>query len=618
MADRLRKQPVISYTPAIPGVVGRPAYCYLEYRQVPVAYGQPGTVVYNLPPVDTYEGTDPSAYLSGGYGTQQPISGYLGQLKTKYVTVQVQVCVPAIAERPPVMASQSVDNKTGWNAGARSKDWLPHDARFAFRISPTAVGAIAGFSDGAPLRTYNHVSHGFLATRGEVSIIESGTVVFETSVDLAPAPLLSVTRRLGVVTYEADGVAVYTSKKGSAGPVYGEATLHTVGDFVEDPTLEPLVVGGTILGYVRPVFLASNYAMQEVNSTLPVPTFSAVGRQAVVLSGRLPAPQAVIWDREYQLIDAQQPKIQFVAKSSGPALGAAILGGRVPPPMLSGLSIAGEKGDLLGNVPVIRGLISDRPYAEMGGTWPSRYTMGVWENFDAPDEAGDTDLVITRDFVLADFPLVVVALDSLDVSSEATFVLVADVEAYDYLALSDSLSLSGVLDVLVNSALAVGDAVDVNRRVGIQYAVNILTGALTEYAGYNFEHFARCAGETYAGKPDGLYVLRGGVDDGEAISASVDFGTTDWGNSSLKRFETAYVGINTDGQVFLRITAESGRERTYAVRGESDMRKSTLAKGLRARQWSVKLDLVDATEGLVDLIELRVGVTKRRIGGRRT
>jgi hypothetical protein len=80
----------------------------------------------------------------------------------------------------------------------------------------------------------------------------------------------------------------------------------------------------------------------------------------------------------------------------------------------------------------------------------------------------------------------------------------------------------------------------------------------------------------------------------------------------VKRLDTAYLGVRTDGQVFVRVVADDGRERIYRAAGQANVRRSNLGKGVAGRYWNLKLELVDASFCEVDSIELSVGATIRR------
>ncbi|MFM9458754.1 hypothetical protein, partial [Streptomyces europaeiscabiei] len=79
-------------------------------------------------------------------------------------------------------------------------------------------------------------------------------------------------------------------------------------------------------------------------------------------------------------------------------------------------------------------------------------------------------------------------------------------------------------------------------------------------------------------------------------------GTMDFGTNQQKRMAMAYVGVRTDGEVYLRFSTD-GIDRVYRIMTRGDIGRAVLAKGVSARQWNVQLELVDATYATVDSME---------------
>lgn len=631
MANRLRKRSELLIVPGIQAVPGQAAYCVVSDELVPVTITTQETVavypVYQYPPNNNQPipGTPVQGNIALTGYPQVPSGqayGVVSKSYTKYKVVPVQTCYPAV-EGTAGRAGGSTENQhLGWTSGARSVDYLVEDGQFDFKVIPTPVGVICGFSDGAPERTYDHVSFGFLATSDTVGIVESGVVVltlasFPTSrTFLAQSPLFSVRRVRGVVTYWVNGAQVYTSKSRSTGLVYGESTLYAAGDYVENPVLEAVAGGaggGTfrLTGYSADV--SNNYAggffrlVGEAN-----------GHENQYAGGRLPPLSLVAYDAVYAVMTGSVPALTGAAVDTGPAPTTNVAGGTTAPMIGSSLLLVGEIGQVGQTARALFGVAADYPYSFGGGAWPtSGFTSGGYEDLDPPGFVYFPETTYVSDFWLVDSPYVLVAMDTVGFADYATVLLLADAEAMDYVGLASTQSIGGTLSLLAKSGVAVTDQANGGNRTAIQYAVNIVTGALTEYAGYDFTHFARVDGQTYACRPDGLYRLEGQTDDGESIDAMVDMGIEDWNDPHLKTVDQVYLGVTTDGQVFLRVTADEGRERTYRVKGEGNMKRSRLNGKISARQWGLKLELVDATFASVDMVQFLVDVSNRRISGRR-
>lgn len=202
-------------------------------------------------------------------------------------------------------------------------------------------------------------------------------------------------------------------------------------------------------------------------------------------------------------------------------------------------------------------------------------------------------------------------VEQIEVGVEYAARLLKRAAYWEFCAVSQYLTLDGELRARYTEGLRVSDAADFGRRDPLQYAVNVATGALTSYQGFDFSSFARIGGQLYGAKADGIYLIAGEGDDGAPISAWIDFGDDDMDESYVKQIDVAWLGLGTDAQCFLRVTADSGRERIYRVQGAST-RRAKLKSGVRGRTWRVVLELVDASYAKLDFVELNVGLTQRR------
>ena len=630
MANRLTKLATIISIPAVPAIAGRAAYCYTEQRVVETVYGAPnkgsskGSSNSGSSAVKVTQSSDPNAFLTGGYSLNLPTasgggSANVAGFKGKNKVVTVKTCLPAVAGRPGTPASQSVDTHAGWNAGGRSIEGLDGNVSFRFALPKSPTGIICGISDGAPIRSYSHVGFGFLVRQNEVSIIESGAIVAVlTGITLSSQPAFEVRRVNSVVSYFVDDTLKYESAGRSAGVVYAEATLYSAGDYVDSPVFS--VYSYAEAGGYLPRFIGTISDSDDTiaGGLLPRMTLNISAGPTVTAGGRLPSFRVMASDYDYSEAGGRLPRLEMVAEVDSTVIDSSLGGGRVPPPVGSSLLLVGTLASVDAVCPSMACMIADYDYSEAGGVWPrSGYSSGVWENFDAPDEIDDGDLLLVGDACLIDAPFLIVAMDGLEVGGSAELILLADIEAMDFLGLSSQDSISGVIELLASSGLVVNDDVNSRSRTAIQYAVNAMTGAITTYEGYGFTHFTWCDGQAYGCRPDGLYRLEGDTDDGKVINAVIDLGQRDFGSNHLKRLDAAYIGVTTDGDVVLRMTGDDGEPREYRVCGGESVRRARLAKGLSARFWSMQLEITSATRASIDSVELMVGVSQRKSMGRR-
>jgi hypothetical protein len=202
---------------------------------------------------------------------------------------------------------------------------------------------------------------------------------------------------------------------------------------------------------------------------------------------------------------------------------------------------------------------------------------------------------------------------------------VAVLEAvFSNLLLTTSAKASGTIAQAINSVLALGtdlsgvsivDGERITAADPLEYGVNMASGALTRYEGFGFTGYARCDQQLYGAKADGVYRIRHGDDDGAAITVVIDFGETLFGASNLKSIESVYLGASTDGALFVNLIAD-GASYTYEAVSKGGNARAKPGKGLEGRVWSVALKVTDATHLDLDMVELKLGASERRMKGR--
>lgn len=518
---------------------------------------------------------------------------------------------PYVPAAPAVVLTRGAN---AWDGGARSIEPQLGDLNFAFTFPPGPLGVICGLANGAKVRAYDHVAYGFIAQKGQpLSIIESGRIIMALAwVDLLTKPRLSVRRTSGTVSYLVDGEVQYTSQRETRDVVYAEAALYSVADYVDDPVFEPLSNGG-VSGRVPPplgTIGAGSYAY--VDGFVPIPQLSALASERFGVSGLLPIPTPTIYDAPYAVVGGRIPAPRGSARGAGELIGVASVGGVVPGISARMRVLEGFVATVDAILPRPIGLISESDLAQVLGSVPAPRIMGSFEMMDTPTRINANDPVVLGDYAIIDYPLMIATLDGVGVVSTLELTLVAQASVMDALNIGDSVAMSGSLFASLFESLHIVTDIGSARRTGTEYAVNITSGALSEYQGFGFTQYARVGQQLWGCRPDGLYRLGGDV----AMDALVDFGTIDLGNQNLKRLSTAFIGVRTDGQVFLRVTTD-GVERVYSAVGRDDMRKVQLARGVSARNWSMQLQVTDASYASLDSVEFEIGISQRKTGGRR-
>lgn len=527
----------------------------------------------------------------------------------------VTTCFPAVAGAPGVPARLDFSASIGWNGGARSVKPMPADGYFECRIPQEPSGIVIGLSDGSFNHSYGHASHAVVVRTTSMAPLSHG-VELASAVPLVRGAVVRLERRSGVISAFVDGEHFHTFAVPARGQLYADVTLYGLSDFVADAKFEDFYA--RVEGVVpAPVGKLGDTSYAGVDGQVPAMTLSALSRMIGGVEGIVPAPVGVMSEGSYCGISGRTPVAQLSARS-GPveAVQTGVLG-LVPSMTLFSLALTGTVAGVNGWALAPVGRIAEGSYAGVDSTWGGHYALTSWGPY-LPDYMHDGgDLLFAADFSYMTSAVLFIAYDGLDIGDSIDLVMLVSMEAYDYLGIGDKSTLGGVIQFLAMERVAISSTARSAQQEALQYAVNVLTGALTTYRNFGFTQFARVGGETYAAKPDGLYRLREGDDNGETMTAMIDFGSSDYGTAQGKRISSVYAGVTTDGEVYVRVTPDDGQEVVYRAVGQAPELRAPVAKGMKARHWRLRLELTDATYGDLDNVEIELGVSQRRLSPRR-
>jgi hypothetical protein len=197
----------------------------------------------------------------------------------------------------------------------------------------------------------------------------------------------------------------------------------------------------------------------------------------------------------------------------------------------------------------------------------------------------------------------------LDVSGDMSVTIALNASMESALNLSDDMTLAQILEAVINDGLTLGDGQAPEAAAYKQYVYNLLSGAASRFDGFDFKGFSHFNGETYAYNTTGVHRVVNTPAD--PIAAMVDLGVSTFGVSSMKHVETAYIGLATDGEVFLKLVAD-GRDKTYRVVQRFPTMRAHTGRGVVGREWGVQLQLLDATSADLDDIEFVLASSGRR------
>jgi hypothetical protein len=102
---------------------------------------------------------------------------------------------------------------------------------------------------------------------------------------------------------------------------------------------------------------------------------------------------------------------------------------------------------------------------------------------------------------------------------------------------------------------------------------NIKGERLTQASGLPFNSGCRAVGHTLVAGPEGIYSLSGNTDDGAEISAAFATCRSDFGIKNTKRIRKLFFGMQTGGNLTVRIVADENSERTFIVTAPSTINR---------------------------------------------
>jgi hypothetical protein len=234
--------------------------------------------------------------------------------------------------------------------------------------------------------------------------------------------------------------------------------------------------------------------------------------------------------------------------------------------------------------------------------------FGDWFLYETFEVCGITDRYSGDNILHATLPA------TLTNTFEITSWLITDDAQFDQtLTVAEAWSISQILYALIEDGFTISNRMPEQEMDLIQYAVNAATGALSTYRDFGFTSFYRVGADTYAIKPGGLYKLEYGADDdGTPFSAHIDFGDSDFGTAARKNLDSLYLGMNNSSEVFARLTTDNGDDNYYTVTQTTPTARVIAGRGVSARRWGLRLDIIDAGEFELDNVEFSVGVATNR------
>jgi hypothetical protein len=143
------------------------------------------------------------------------------------------------------------------------------------------------------------------------------------------------------------------------------------------------------------------------------------------------------------------------------------------------------------------------------------------------------------------------------------------------------------------------------------WAVNTRTLGHSTYTNFPFTSLFRFAGNYYGCAADGIYLLEGDDDQGTAIAASTLHGISELGTEHLKRVDSAYLNVRSDGDLKVTFKVDETEERIYSVADPGDGLHTVRCKfgrGLDGRNW--QFGVRNASGSRFTLSQMQVSTVK--------
>ncbi|WP_439885651.1 hypothetical protein ACTACK_10585 [Pseudomonas syringae] len=609
MAHRLVKQAVELYVPAVQEVLASPARSEVIYSRESVLKWTSEYKIVNL--------TYPTRFGS----VTIPTRIYDGKPYYAEEIIPIYVNVPAVAGVAGRDAQTITDSQIGWNGGAQSVKVVDGDFLLQATVRADSLGVIVGIQQpGLVSGSVNSLTHAIRIAGRKPSTLESGEIKF-SGADLSGDVLVQILRAGRQISYRVGSIA-YTSPVESIGPVVMASVIYAGGEFVDNPDLSKAQL----------ISSAGSWDWGDGSGVYALKAASpwAWGGYASVNDGfaRMSVPitmRATEDEISSATMVMDEPSLLKAAGFSDQDLA---VGTMIIPMVLQAIGTSIE----VGRSSVSFGLTmraGDYDYAESSLVIDDIRVYAVSENL--PNGFGGyDDAAFFGDFYIVDPVAYATLAESLCIRSGIDALLTMDAELADYLMLMEETSIGLVITALLENKIGIADASvrsgrDVSEYIdsvtglaglydfsGSTYATNIVTGAVSRYAGFDFDGFCRVGMNTYGHRPDGVYLLGGQRDDGEFIGTRADLGADDFGTTQGKRVGNVFMGLATDGQVYVRTSEDNGQDMVYRAYQRKGEFRADMQRGRASRLWRMRLEVVEGGYSELDNIEWVLTQTGRR------
>lgn len=186
-------------------------------------------------------------------------------------------------------------------------------------------------------------------------------------------------------------------------------------------------------------------------------------------------------------------------------------------------------------------------------------------------------------------------------------------ELQDDLGIAEHLTPAQLLHILASERIKLSATFVTPSTTA--WAMNTRSAAVSEYANYKFNSFAKMGGRYVAANDNGLFFVDGGTDAGVSIPSSFSTGALQLDGTHITHPVSAYVSARGDGSYVFTVTDEKGDSYSYEYAlTTTNMRTARVlfGKGLRSRYFTFTV-ASDGQDFDLDSIELMSEATARKI-----
>lgn len=554
-------------------------------------------------------------YLLRYYGEREEIQVY-GPARTERVWVPGTPYQPEQPYIPDQPVYESID---GWNAGARAIRSIPQEAQVRWKVSPTARGVVVGLTQRPAEGAYWQYPIGVKAIDGVAHVVALGAEVKSLGIFTAKT-VFRIQRTDGDINVYVNEVLRHTVPDLTRDALLMDVSLYASGDSMHDPAIS-LVGSGQAHGTLRGL---QGLAQDEVvdGSVLlraePL-IFSIVAEQGGdgQAHGTLPGLAGVAADS-----DSYAFTTGTLAPVQGQAMGFTDLPALENPtyihavmPSMSAEDAPVSIGVQSAQMAWLLGMASDDDVAVAYGVLPLCSISAEEENADEDTlsiRQRPTTTMRSQSVQEAGLREQLSAWMTLGASHISLAPIATHVRATEGMASSGTTSAG----VHALARLVSGAALSLPHQDddAVTQVCHEKGGFVTHYSSYNFDAFAQIGGRYYGVAADGVYLLEGESDEGQAITARIDFGTQKLSSAELKSIPAVYAGMASTQAATLVVGTRQGEYR-YVQRGYAprlQTQRFDLGRGLRDTHYDFALEVPAA--GL-ELDNMEFGATKstRRI-----